>query len=133
MVLSPSSSVWYNAIVDGQRSPIFIGDNTNIQDGAIIEAKEYLPGLESGRIIIGSSVIIGHAASLDSCEVGEHTLIGMGSYIQDGCKIGKYCIIGAGSIVPPNTVIPDGQVSFENKTNSYGQETQQHIEETSMK
>jgi carbonic anhydrase/acetyltransferase-like protein (isoleucine patch superfamily) len=30
--------------------------------------------------------------------------------VQDGARIGARCLVGAGSTVPPNTVVPDGQL-----------------------
>jgi carbonic anhydrase/acetyltransferase-like protein (isoleucine patch superfamily) len=48
---------------------IFIGDNTNIQDGCIIDAV-------LGHTKIGNGVTVGHLASIHSATVHDHSLIG---------------------------------------------------------
>jgi superfamily II DNA or RNA helicase len=48
---------------------IFIGENTNIQDGCIIDAV-------SGHTKIGNGVTVGHLASIHSATVHDHSLIG---------------------------------------------------------
>ena len=44
---------------------------------------------------------------LHGCEIGDDTLIGIGSTILNKTKIGKNCIIGANTLIPENKVIPD--------------------------
>lgn len=97
-------SVWYNAVIRGDEAPIFIGDNTNIQDNATLHTS-YGPPLR-----IGSGVTIGHNAVVHGCTVGDNVLIGMGSIILDGAVIGSNCIVGAGALVTKGTVIPDGSM-----------------------
>ena len=98
--LAKGVSVWYNAVLRGDESPIEVGENTNIQDGAILHA----------RAVVGSNCTVGHCAIIHGCTVGSHPLIGMGSILLDGAKIGSGCIIGAGSLVTKNTIIPDGSL-----------------------
>ena len=78
----------------------------NIQD-IFIPLLEKLSG-------IGSDVTVGHGSILHGCQVGDNTLIGMGSTILNGAKIGKNCIIGAGSLVTQNKEIPDGMLAYGN-------------------
>ena len=93
-------SVWYNAVLRGDDSPIEVGENTNIQDGAILHA----------RAVVGSNCTVGHCAIIHGCTVGSHTLIGMGSILLDGAKIGNHCIVGAGALVTGKLDAPDGSM-----------------------
>jgi carbonic anhydrase/acetyltransferase-like protein (isoleucine patch superfamily) len=104
--IGEKSSVWYNAVVRGTRQGVRIGRRTNIQDGCVIHTGEKDP------VVIGDDVTVGHMALLHGCEVGDCTLIGMGSTIMNGAKIGSRCIIGAGSLVTGGKEIPDGTMAF---------------------
>src|SRR5262249_533731 len=45
-----------------------------------------------------------------ACEVGDETLVGMGSVILDGAVIGTQCIIGAKALVTQGAKIPPGSL-----------------------
>ncbi len=105
VTLAPGSSVWYGAVVRGDEGPIYIGENTNIQDNAVLHCD---PG---SRIILHKGVTVGHGAIVHGAEVGEDSLIGMHATLLSGCKVGRGCIIGAGPLVPEGKVIPDGSVA----------------------
>ncbi|MBV1821098.1 gamma carbonic anhydrase family protein, partial [Bacteroidales bacterium MSK.15.36] len=59
-------------------------------------------------INIGEGVTIGHNAILHGCEIGNNSLIGMGSIILNGAKIGENTIVGAGTLVPQGKTFPSG-------------------------
>lgn len=100
--LAENSSVFYNAVLRGDRAPISIGEGTNIQDNCVVHVEYDLP------VTVGKNVTVGHGAILHGCTVGDETLIGMGAIILNGAQIGKGCLIGAGALVTQNAVIPDG-------------------------
>lgn len=100
--LAESSSVFYNAVLRGDRAPISIGEGTNIQDNCVVHVEYDLP------VTVGKNVTVGHGAILHGCTVGDETLIGMGAIVLNGAQIGKSCLIGAGALVTQNAVIPDG-------------------------
>ncbi len=104
VTLGKNCSVWYGAVIRGDEEAIVIGDNTNIQDNAVLHVTPGLP------LQIGSGVTVGHGAILHSCTVGDDSLIGMGAIVLDGAVIGKNCLIAAGAVVTPRTVIPDGSM-----------------------
>ncbi len=97
-------SIWYNAVLRGDDETITVGDYTNIQDNVVIHVGK------KNKTSIGKGVTIGHGAILHGAEIGDNTLIGMGSTILDGACIGNNCIIGANSLVTANTRIPDGML-----------------------
>lgn len=101
VVIGENSSVWNHATIRSSHQPIIIGHGTDIQDNAVIHVdKDY-------KVTIGNNVTVGHCAIVHGCQVGDNTLIGMGSIILNGAVIGKNCIVGAGALVTQNMVIPD--------------------------
>lgn len=100
--LAENSSVFYNAVLRGDRAPISIGEGTNIQDNCVVHVEYDLP------VTVDKNVTVGHGAILHGCTVGDETLIGMGAIVLNGAQIGKSCLIGAGALVTQNAVIPDG-------------------------
>jgi carbonic anhydrase/acetyltransferase-like protein (isoleucine patch superfamily) len=104
VTLGKNSSIWDNAVVRGDLSSIYIGENTSVQDVCSIHNTKGIP------VTIGNNVSIGHGAILHSCSVGNNTIIGMGSVVLDNAVIGENCIISAGAVVTPNTRIPDGSL-----------------------
>ncbi|PTQ99942.1 carbonic anhydrase/acetyltransferase-like protein (isoleucine patch superfamily) [Mucilaginibacter yixingensis] len=103
VIMGDNCSVWFNAVIRGDVNYIHIGDNTNIQDGAVIHAT-YMRAATT----IGNHVTIGHNAIVHGCTVHDHTLIGMGSIVMDNAVVEEYVIIGAGSIVLENTICESG-------------------------
>lgn len=104
VTMGSGCSVWYNAVLRGDEAPITVGENTNIQDCAVLHTSEGHP------LVVGSGVTVGHNAILHSCTVGDNTLIGMGAIVLDDAIVGSNCIIGAGALVTKGTVVPDGSM-----------------------
>jgi len=90
-------SVWFSSVIRGDVNFITIGNNTNIQDGAVIHCT-YL----KAPTIIGNNVSIGHNALVHGCVLQDHVLIGMGAIVMDAAVVEEFCIIGAGAIVLEN-------------------------------
>ena len=90
-------SVWFSAVIRGDVNFITIGDNTNIQDGAVIHCT-YL----KAPTIIGNNVSIGHNALVHGCVINDYVLIGMGAIVMDHSVVEEFCIIAAGTIVLEN-------------------------------
>lgn len=106
VTMGKGCSVWYNAVIRGDEDPITIGEDTNIQDNAVLHTSHGTP------LIVGSGVTVGHSAILHSCTVGDNTLIGMGAIVLDGAVVGRDCVVGAGALVTGGTVIPDGHMAL---------------------
>jgi carbonic anhydrase/acetyltransferase-like protein (isoleucine patch superfamily) len=109
VVLGARTSVWPNATLRGDDGPIVIGDETSIQDNAVVHMTE-----GTSTTTIGSRVTVGHNAILHGCLVGDLCIIGMGSILLDNCVVGTRCIVGAGTVVPPGKRIEDDSVVFGN-------------------
>ena len=113
--LAENSSVFYNAVLRGDRAPISIGEGTNIQDNCVVHVEYDLP------VTVGKNVTVGHGAILHGCTIGDETLIGMGAILLNGAVIGRHCIVGAGALVTQNTVIPDGSLVYGSPARVKGQ------------
>jgi len=103
VVMGSNCSVWFNAVIRGDVHYIRIGDNTNIQDGAVIHAT-YLRAPTN----IGSNVSIGHNALVHGCTLHDHTLVGMGAIVMDHAVVNQFVIIAAGAVVLENTICESG-------------------------
>lgn len=99
--LGANASIWWNATLRGDNDPIYIGDNSNIQDGSVLHTDEGFP------MHIGNDVTVGHLVMLHGCTVGDGSLIGIGSVILNRAIIGKGCIVGANTLIPEGKVFPD--------------------------
>jgi carbonic anhydrase/acetyltransferase-like protein (isoleucine patch superfamily) len=101
VVLEENASVWFNVVLRGDNDLIAIGPESNVQDGTIIHT-------DSGIAVrVGRGVTIGHRVMLHGCEVGEHSLIGIGAIVLNRAKIGRHCLIGAGALITEGKEIPD--------------------------
>ncbi len=98
-------SFWFNSITRGDVNTIDIGDNVNIQDGAVIHCT-----YKTAKTFIGNNVSIGHNAIVHGCTVKDNVLIGMGAIVMDHAVIGEGSIIAAGAIVLENTEVPPGSI-----------------------
>ena len=106
VTLGSECSVWHGAVVRGDEAPITIGDQTNVQDNAVVHVSARHP------VVLGQGVTVGHVAIVHGCTVGNNSLVGMGSIILDGAVVGDNCIIGAGALVTQGTCIPGGSIAF---------------------
>ncbi len=105
VTMGRNCTVWYNAVVRGDVHSITIGDNTNIQDGAIIHCT-----YQQAKTVIGNNVSIAHNAIVHGCTVEDNVLIGMGAIIMDHAVVGTGSVIAAGAIILPNTIIEPGSI-----------------------
>lgn len=104
VALENNVSIWFNAVLRGDNALITVGENSNIQDGAILHNDPGMP------LTIGKNVTVGHKVMLHGCTIGDNSLIGINSVILNGAKIGKNCLIGANSLIPEGKEIPDGSL-----------------------
>ena len=103
--MGDSCSVWFQAVVRGDVHRIRIGNNVNIQDGAVIHAT-----YKAASTTIGNNVSIGHNAIVHGCTIHDNVLVGMGAIIMDDAVVESNSIIAAGAVVTKNTTVPAGSV-----------------------
>ena len=102
--LGDRASVWFGAIIRADNTPILIGEDSNIQDGAIGHSDPGVP------LVIGARVTVGHQAILHGCTIADDCLIGMGAKILNGAVIESECLIGAGALVTEGKTFPAGSL-----------------------
>jgi carbonic anhydrase/acetyltransferase-like protein (isoleucine patch superfamily) len=103
--MGENCSIWFNAVVRGDVNTITLGDNVNIQDGAVIHCT-----YEKTKTILGNNVSVGHNALVHGCKVHDNVLIGMGSIVMDNCEIESNCIIAAGAVLLEGTQVKSGSI-----------------------
>jgi len=105
VTMGDNCTVWFNAVVRGDVNTITIGNDTNIQDGAIIHCT-----YQKAKTTIGNKVSIAHNAIVHGCTIEDNVLIGMGAIVMDDAVIGTGSVIAAGAIILPGTRVEPGSI-----------------------
>ena len=103
--MGDNCSVWYSAVLRGDVHYIKIGNNTNIQDCAVIHAT-----YKKSPTNIGSNVIIAHGAIVHGCTIKDNVMIGMNAVVLDDAIIESNSNVAAGSVVSKGTIVETGSV-----------------------
>jgi len=102
VTIGERSSVWPTATMRGDIEPIRVGDDTNIQEGAVLHTDGGFP------TVVGNCVSVGHSAVLHGCTVEDDALIGISAVVLNGARIGRGAVVAAGSLVPEGMEVPAG-------------------------
>ena len=102
--LGKDVSIWYGAVLRGDRGSICIGEGSNVQDNCVIHE----------TTTVGKGCSIGHTAILHGCTVGDNCVVGMGAIILNDAVIGENCLIGAGAVVTGKMNAPAGSLILGN-------------------
>lgn len=102
--LLKGASVWFGAVLRGDNDWITIGEESNVQDHAVIHADPGQP------VTIGRGVTIGHRVIVHSAVVGDNCLIGMGAILLNGAWIGADSLVGAGALVTEDKYFEGGKM-----------------------
>jgi carbonic anhydrase/acetyltransferase-like protein (isoleucine patch superfamily) len=84
---------------------VILGEESNLQDGAVIHVDEGFPTR------VGRRTTIGHRAIVHAATVGDGCMIGMGSIVLTGARVGSGSLVAAGALVregqeiPPNSLV----------------------------
>ena len=98
-------SFWFNSVTRADVHFIKIGNEVNIQDGAIIHCT-----YKKSPTTIGNQVTIGHNAIIHGCTIKDRVLIGMGAIVLDNCIIESDSIIAAGAVITMGTHVKSGEI-----------------------
>ncbi len=99
--LEQGASVWFNCVLRGDTDDIVVGEGSNVQDACVLHTDAGI------KLRIGSNCTIGHKVMLHGCDIGDGSLVGIGSVILNNARIGKNSIVGAGSLIPERKHFPD--------------------------
>ena len=103
VLIGDECSIWWTAVVRGDVNKIIIGEQTNIQDGAVIHCT-----YKKASTTIGKRVSIGHKAIIHGCTLEDECLVGMGAIVMDNAVVQSHSIVAAGAVVLEGTVIESG-------------------------
>ena len=98
--ISDDSNIWYNCVLRGDVAPIYVGKETNIQDGTVIHTSRF-----NGPCTIGDRVTIGHICLLHACNLHNDAFIGMGSTVMDNVVVESFGFVAANSLVTPGKIV----------------------------
>lgn len=98
--IGPRAVVMFGAVIRAELDRIEVGEETNIQDNAVVHCDEGFPAL------IGRRVTVGHGAVIHGATVGDHCLIGIGAIVLNGARVGEGAWVAAGAVVPEGAEIP---------------------------
>ena len=98
--IGEGSSIWYGAVLRGDLDEILVGERTSIQDNAVVHMDAEFP------VSIGDDCVVGHAAVVHGCKIGDRCLIGMNATVLTGAKIGEGSVVAAGAMVPEGREYP---------------------------
>lgn len=106
VTLGDDVSIWYHVVVRADIHWIRIGNNVNIQDGAIIHVER-----QRCPTLIEDDASVGHGAVLHGCTVGSGSLIGLRASVLNDAVIGEGSLVAAGAVVregfraPPRSLV----------------------------
>lgn len=103
--IGDNCSIWYNAVLRGDVHYIRIGNNTNIQDNAVVHAT-----YKKSPTNIGNNVTVAHGAIIHGCTIRDNVMIGMNAVVLDDVIVESNTIIAAGSVVTRGTLVESGCV-----------------------
>lgn len=118
VVLDKGVNIWHYAVLRGDLGPIRIGENTNIQEHAVIHE----------ATTVGAGCTVGHRAMIHGATVGDHCVIGMGAIILNNAVLAEHCLVGAGAVVTSKMNAPAGSLILGNPAKIVGQLTQEQID-----
>ena len=103
-VLGARASVWPFAVVRADSDRITIGEESNVQDGAVLHADPGVP------CALGARVSVGHRAIVHGATVHDDCIVGMGAVVLNGAVVGAGSIVGAGAVVREGQIVPPGSL-----------------------
>ncbi len=104
VTLEREASIWYGCVLRGDIEPIFIGEQTCIQDHTVVHIDKDLPTQ------VGARVGVGHRCLLHGCTIEDECLIGMGAIVLSGAVIGTRSVVAAGALITEGTRVPAGSL-----------------------
>lgn len=103
VALAAGASLWPMAVARGDVCAITVGEDSNVQDGAVLHGDPGQP------VRIGAEVTIGHRAVVHGATLQDGCLIGIGAIVLNGVTVGAGALVAAGAVVtrdvPPGALV----------------------------
>jgi carbonic anhydrase/acetyltransferase-like protein (isoleucine patch superfamily) len=100
--LGDRASVWFGAVLRADADLIEIGEESCVQDNAVLHCAEGVP------TIVGRRVTIGHGALLEGCVIEDGALVGMGAIALHHARVGAGAMLAAGTVLSERQVVAPG-------------------------
>lgn len=102
VTVGEDSSVWFGAVLRGDDPShgIVVGPRTSVQDNCVVHVGAW------GPTVIGGDVTVGHGAKLESCVIGDRTVIGMNAVVLQNAVVSEECLLAANTVVLEGKEIP---------------------------
>jgi carbonic anhydrase/acetyltransferase-like protein (isoleucine patch superfamily) len=123
IVMGDNCSVWFNAVLRGDVNSIRIGNNVNIQDGAVLHTL-----YQKSVVEIGDNVTVAHNAVIHGAAIHNNVLIGIGAIVLDHAVIEENSIVAAGAVVLSKTVVESSSVYGGNPAKKIKDISPEHTE-----
>lgn len=100
VIVEAGASVWYNAVIRADYSPVIIKAGANVQDGSVLHGPPDMP------CTVGERATVAHLCVVHGATLGEECMIANGATVLDGATVGARTMIAAHSLVPAGADIP---------------------------
>jgi carbonic anhydrase/acetyltransferase-like protein (isoleucine patch superfamily) len=111
------------ARIRGDYGSIRIGDDTVVEDNAVIHARP------DDVTTIGKSVTIGHGAIIHNATIQDWAVIGMGAVVSDWAEIGEWSVVAEGAVVKNKQKIPSKTIAVGIPAKTVAETSQEYIEQ----
>ena len=105
VTMGDNSSIWYGTVLRGDVNSITIGNNVNIQDGAVVHTL-----YKRSKTVIGDNVSIGHNATIHGATIESNSLVGMGTTVLDDAVVESGAIVAANALVTSGMRVESGWI-----------------------
>ena len=104
--IASRANIWFGAVLRGDIAPIFVGANTNIQDGTVVHVSGRIPA----GTRIGADVTVGHMCLIHACTLQDGCFVGMKACVMDGAVVESGAWVAAGAVVTPGKRVKSGEL-----------------------
>lgn len=102
VVVERGANIWFGAVLRGDLSQIYIGQNSSIQDNCVLHCNQ------RNHTIVHENTIVGHGAVLEGCTIGAGSLIGMNATVLSGSRLGENTLVAAAALIREQTIFEGG-------------------------
>ena len=103
--LAARSSVWPGAVLRGDGGFISIGEETSVQDNAVLHTTPESP------TVVGSRCVLGHLVHLEGCTIEDDVLVGNASMVLHRAVVRSWAVVAANSVVLNDVEVPSGALA----------------------
>lgn len=92
--------IMFGAVIRAEADEILVGEETNIQDNAVVHCDAGIPAR------IGARTTVGHGGVVHGAEIGDGCLVGIGAIALNGSQVREGGWLAAGAVLAEGAVVP---------------------------